>query len=146
LPPLRERREDLGLLLARILRATDGKDGPTLSPEAARALLSYGWPLNVRELAQCLSRAIVLADRGVIARSCLPDSVGRALGEPPRPATTPPLDAKAEEDAALRARLVAELTKQGGNVAEVARALGKARTQVHRWMKRFALDADRFRK
>src|SRR5207244_11071980 len=52
LPPLRERREDLGLLCAALLRrlAPDRCERLRLEPDAARALLHHAWPLNVREL------------------------------------------------------------------------------------------------
>ena len=49
-------------------------------------------------------------------------------------------------DERLRAQLEELLALHGGNVAEVARALGKARMQVHRWMKRFDIDPERFRR
>jgi transcriptional regulator with GAF, ATPase, and Fis domain len=48
-------------------------------------------------------------------------------------------------EARLRAQLESLLTEHGGNIAEVARALGKARMQVHRWLKRFAIDPERYR-
>src|SRR5712692_7672015 len=85
LPPLRERREDLGLLIAALLRklAGDAANGVTFAPEAARALLLHRWPLNVRELEKCLSGAIVLAREGVVELGHLPSSVRNA------PAGTP---------------------------------------------------------
>ena len=46
---------------------------------------------------------------------------------------------------ALRARLVELLAQHDGNVSAVARAMGKARMQIHRWMKRFGLEPDQFR-
>lgn len=52
LPPLRERREDLGLRIGLLLRRglPPGARAPSLTPRAARALLRHGWPRNVREL------------------------------------------------------------------------------------------------
>jgi DNA-binding NtrC family response regulator len=60
--PLRARREDLGLLLSALLRslAPDRAARLTLSPPLGRALLGYVWPLNIRELVQALSTALVL--------------------------------------------------------------------------------------
>jgi len=49
-------------------------------------------------------------------------------------------------DALLRAQLEGLLVEHEGNVAEVARALGKARMQVHRWLKRFVIDPERYRR
>jgi DNA-binding NtrC family response regulator len=62
-PPLRDRVEDLPLLLQAILPriVPDGGEGTTIAPAAVRALLNYGWPRNVRELHQALARAVILA-------------------------------------------------------------------------------------
>src|SRR3989454_2079321 len=64
LPPLRERREDLGLLAAALLQRHFPGRRVVLGSEAARALLVYPWPLNVRELERCLQAAVVLAGGG----------------------------------------------------------------------------------
>ncbi|HWB74655.1 MAG TPA: sigma 54-interacting transcriptional regulator, partial [Nannocystaceae bacterium] len=66
IPPLRERREDLGLIAAALLRRIAPDGDVRFDPEAARALCRYDWPLNVRELEQCLARAVVLARGGAI--------------------------------------------------------------------------------
>jgi two-component system response regulator PilR (NtrC family) len=74
-PPLRERREDVPRLTARILErlaADNGMDAPPrLQPEALKALLDYGFPGNVRELENILERAVALCDNGSIERSDL---------------------------------------------------------------------------
>jgi DNA-binding NtrC family response regulator len=147
--PLRERREDIGLLVAAILADVAGQPGRVrFGPDVARALACYSWPLNVRELRQCLARACALAgEDGVIERGHLPPAVAqlsqaplaRAPGEPETHAAPPGGDR-------LRAQLEALLAEHQGNVAEVARAMGKARMQVQRWMKRFAIDPNRFRR
>src|SRR5205085_98993 len=63
LPPLRERREDLGALVAELLARTAKAAAPSLriNARAARALLRYEWPGNVRELERALGLAVVLA-------------------------------------------------------------------------------------
>jgi sigma-54 dependent transcriptional regulator, acetoin dehydrogenase operon transcriptional activator AcoR len=74
-PPLRERREDLGLLTVALLqRLAPGRD-VRFEPDAARALCRYDWPLNVRELEQCLMSALVLARGGPIGLEHLPAAV-----------------------------------------------------------------------
>jgi DNA-binding NtrC family response regulator len=151
LSPLRQRREDLGLLVAEILRsiAPDRLGRVTLSPSVARAFLSHGWPHNVRELQQALSAALVLATDGAIASEHLPEEIVRPGGlrestAPPlwAPVTEPPRD---DEGDRLRHALIASLRAHQGNVAAVARAMGKAPMQIHRWMKRFAIDPNEFR-
>jgi MoxR-like ATPase len=140
LPPLRERREDFGLLAAAILERI-GAEGLTFSVEAARALLRYRWPLNVRELEKCLSAAAVLADGGQVELEHLPEAVIDS-SRLPRPAAEP----VEGPDADRRDELVKLLRERGGNVTAVARDLGKARTQVQRWLRRFHIDPLSFRR
>ncbi|TMB25214.1 MAG: FHA domain-containing protein, partial [Deltaproteobacteria bacterium] len=80
LPALRDRREDLGLLVAAILRkhAGDRAANISLTAEAARALLLHPWPRNVRELEKCLAGAVVLAGAGRIDLEHLPPDVRSA--------------------------------------------------------------------
>jgi DNA-binding NtrC family response regulator len=134
LPPLRQRREDLGLLLQALL--VDHPD-VRLSCAAVNALLEYDWPLNVRELASALTVATALARGGPIKLAHLPAPVRG--GEPES------TDRLAPEDAQLRDQLVALLTAHAGNVSAVARATGKARAQIHRWLRRFGLEPESYR-
>ncbi|MGZ6142063.1 MAG: sigma 54-interacting transcriptional regulator [Myxococcales bacterium] len=137
LPPLRERREDLGLLVAAILRK-EGSEA-SLSVDAARALLAFGWPGNVRELQKSLQSATVLSRGATVGVEHLPPPV-RAPA--PRPASAPLL----AEDQQRKDGLAAMLRQHGGNVTAVARAMGKARTQVQRWLRRYGLDPLSFRR
>jgi transcriptional regulator with AAA-type ATPase domain len=137
LPPLRERREDLGLLLGALLRRLAPDRVAPIHPRAVRALLRHSFPGNVRELEQCLGTALVLAGTGPLDLEHLPAAVQRAMAEP---------DAEGDaEDTARRAEIVALLQAHDGNIAAVARATGKARMQVQRWLKRYAIDAESFR-
>ena len=146
LPALRDRREDLGLLVAAILRkhAGDRAANISLTAEAARALLLHPWPRNVRELEKCLAGAVVLAGAGRIDLEHLPPDVRSASeGRPaPQPPGEPALD---EQERKLYDDLVAQLQAHHGNVTETAHAMGKARTQVQRWMRRYGLDPVSFR-
>ena len=150
LPPLRDRLEDLGLLIGAVL-LQQGGNWPNLRirSDAARALFSHGWPLNVRELGQCLAAALVLSEEGVISLAHLPEPVQRSLGSvpPPQPGGRPSQPpTRSAEDEATHAALVAALQASEGNVSETARRLGKARQQVQRWLRRFSIDPERFRK
>lgn len=147
IPPLRERPMDLGLLIASALNdigpASEGS--VTLRVAAGRALLRYPWPFNVRELRQCLTLGATLAKEGVIEPSHLPPRVASfsEVTGTPAPSTE---QALSEEDARLKQELVARLQSYRGNVSDVARSFGRARTQIHRWMARFDVDAGSFRK
>jgi transcriptional regulator with GAF, ATPase, and Fis domain len=142
LPPLRERRADFGTIVASLLRAPGFRE-----PERARfdadammAMLRYEWPMNIRELKQCLLTSTVLADHGAVKLGDLPAHIARAADEP-----WDDDDASAGSDDALRQELVARLREARGNVTHVARAMGKARQQIQKWVRRLGLDPAAFR-
>jgi transcriptional regulator of acetoin/glycerol metabolism len=141
LTPLRARMGDLPLLLGALLPRIAPREGTdtTFTPAAVRAILRHRWPLNVRELQQALARAVVLAQGERIDESHLPPEV--VSGTKPTPPRSPGDEESSEE--ALRHQLRSLLDLHEGNVSEVARSMGKARMQIHRWMKRFELEAKR---
>src|SRR5262249_30221202 len=106
------------------------------APEAGRALLAYGWPRNVRELDQALGAALALASDGVIELEHLPAAVRTAEADVS-------LEAAPDD---RRNALRAALAKHGGNIAAVGRELGVARMQVHRWIARYGIDLDSYRR
>ncbi|WP_437676969.1 sigma 54-interacting transcriptional regulator [Sorangium sp. So ce131] len=152
LPPLRDRREDLGLLLGALLERAAPERAAHLEIHAgaARAMLMYRWPANVRELAQCATTAVVLAQRGAIEPGHLPEAVARAAegeGEGGRDQEEGAAEGDLRpEDGARREELVALLGQHRGNVTAVARAMGKARMQIQRWLKRYRIDPEQFRR
>jgi transcriptional regulator of acetoin/glycerol metabolism len=135
LPALRERREDLGLLIAGLLTKL-GVPQLGFSPEAVRALFAHHWPKNIRELERALQVGAALAQSTSLELDHLPPQVAAAL------APSPPLSA---DDEALRQQVVAALELHRGNLSGAARAMGKARVQLQRWVKRFGLNPDRYR-
>ncbi len=139
-PTLNERRSDLGLLIGALHTRMFPEEHPGFDIDAARLLLRYPWPLNVRELEQALATAHVLAGREPIRAEHLPDSVrtGRPPGAP-RPVVL------SETDQQVRDQVVAALREHQGNVSAVARALDKDRKQIQRWIKRFGLDPGSYR-
>jgi transcriptional regulator with GAF, ATPase, and Fis domain len=157
LPPLRDRREDLGLLFGSLLARHVGEVGehPGIDPVAARALYRYPWPRNVRELDSALATALVLAAGKTLTLEHLPGEIRAALDA--RPAQPPPAPVSpaatsgggeiglSAEDRALRDELVSHLRHHAGNVSAVARAMGKDRKQIQRWVKRFGLTPESFR-
>lgn len=75
IPPLRERREDIEPLACYILHKIAGANSPELSPQAVDALTNYSWTGNVRQLRNCLERAVLLSDNGKITTKELPPEV-----------------------------------------------------------------------
>ncbi|MBX3162321.1 MAG: sigma 54-interacting transcriptional regulator [Deltaproteobacteria bacterium] len=139
-PPLSERRTDLGILIGALHTRVFPAEHPGFDIDAARLLLRYPWPLNVRELEQALATAQVLAGAEPVRAEHLPDSVrtGRPPGAP-RPVVL------SENDQKVRDQVVAALREHQGNVSAVARALDKDRKQIQRWIKRFGLDPGSYR-
>jgi transcriptional regulator of acetoin/glycerol metabolism len=134
-PPLRERIQDLGLLAAALLERHAGAEAEAfrLTADACCALVTRRWPLNVRELERVLQAAVELARAS--------KEIGvEHLGVEPRLVVTAEV-APGELEAELR-RL---LRLRAGNVSAVARELGKARMQIHRWMAQFGIQPAEFR-
>jgi transcriptional regulator of acetoin/glycerol metabolism len=138
MPPLRDRREDLGMLIAAILpRICDQPERITLRPAAARALVTYRWPLNIRELEQTLRAAVALSEDGTLGLEHLPAAI-RARDVTAERALAP-------HELALRQRLIQLLRESHGNVAAVGRALSRAPIQIRRWCERLQIDLASFR-
>ena len=160
LPPLRARREDLGILVASLLRKLSpaGASELAFSSDAARALLLHDWPLNIRELEKWLTMASVLAKGGRIELAHLPRpapvplAVGPDLRVQPVPAAAAAdpgqsrIDTLSADDAARRVELLALFREHAGNISAVARVMGKGRTQIQRWIQRYGILVDEFKK
>ncbi|HLM61255.1 MAG TPA: sigma-54 dependent transcriptional regulator, partial [Pyrinomonadaceae bacterium] len=82
IPPLRQRREDIEPLARYILNKIAGVNAPELAPQAIDALSSFSWTGNVRQLRNCLERAILLADNGRITTKELPPEIVYRRDEP----------------------------------------------------------------
>ncbi|MBL4635512.1 MAG: sigma 54-interacting transcriptional regulator [Kofleriaceae bacterium] len=143
--PLRERSAELGSILAAILQNSQRADmsSLTIEPDAARALLLYRWPRNIRELEKHLVSALVLAEGSAIGLSHLrlpnPRIAEEVLSEERAQSEL------SASDTILRARLLELLVSESGNVTHVAKALSKSRQQVQRWCKRFEIDLKQYR-
>jgi DNA-binding NtrC family response regulator len=141
LPPLRERGLDVLLLaqhfILRFARASD-KHVLGMTTGAARALLAYGFPGNVRELQNWIEAAVALTHHDHITENDLLSNV-RVL---------PPSEHKVDEDAlsswdTLEARHIARILEEAhGNKAEAARLLGIDRKTLYRKLRRYGCDAD----
>ena len=149
IPLLRERREDILLLMVHAL----GASTPRLTPALAEALLLHTWPFNVRELLALASQIRIRAGIAVGgARSVLDlDLVADRLLRPEVEIDEAP--ARGEERVEVddkepppdRAALSALLVTHRGVVADVARAMRRSRKQVYRWIADHELDVASFR-
>ncbi len=127
LPPLRERMEDLPLLVEHFLQKFGDKlekPGLVCSQEVMRALLDYPWPGNVRELENCLERAVVLCDGEQVKLDCLPDALrSRSSKTPPSMLQLDTYSIKIAEERLERDLIQRALKKTNGNRTHAARLL-----------------------
>jgi PAS domain S-box-containing protein len=142
LPPLRERREDIPLLLEafinRILLKAD-KPISGMSREALDLLFSYDWPGNVRELINVIEYSFVLCHEGEIMPNHLP---ARVTGK--QPSVAPRRRAvKTQNDEAERKRILEALAATGGNQSKAAEILGISRVTLWKRLKAFDIQVDR---
>ena len=140
LPPLRQRREDIPLLIDAFLsRGADAINGPKrLSDDALSAMMAYEWPGNVRELENALERATVLSKGEIIDLGALPARVTERRTEPlvtdRRPVANPTLDA------IERAYILWVLQSEGGNKSRAAEVLGIDPSTLYRKLSRYGVE------
>ncbi|HKI50255.1 MAG TPA: sigma 54-interacting transcriptional regulator [Desulfobacteria bacterium] len=141
LPPLRERIEDMPLLVEAFMSRLNIKTQKSLkgiSPDVMRDFMTYEWPGNIRELKSILEYAFVVTDSGVIGKENLPANFtggdGTAIPENKPPAARGDL-ARLDQKAAL----LEALCLSRGNKTEAARLLGVHRMTVWNRMKKFGI-------
>ena len=128
LPPLRERRTDIPLLVEHFLRKSS-QDGRRreVAPQALESLIAYHWPGNVRELESVIERAVLLGEGDVILPEDLPAAVrARTVSQRAVLGLEIP-DSGVELEEIERALIAKALEKSGGNVTRAARLLGLSR-------------------
>lgn len=137
IPPLRERRQDIPLLVAHFLDRLGRDTGieKAISDEALKTLLNYDWPGNVHELENCLERASALSSGNKLQVRDLPSEVYSAPLEPlgtSRPNGIVPI-AELEKQTILGA-----LAQVNGDKLLAARLLGIGKTTLYRKLKEYA--------
>ncbi|HET9597935.1 MAG TPA: sigma-54 dependent transcriptional regulator [Anaeromyxobacteraceae bacterium] len=156
LPPLRDRREDIPLLVQHFIAKYDqrlGKKVERVDDEAMAMLLAYAWPGNIRELENLMERSVLFADGPIIHGASLPDALRERAPGPAVPiAAVGPLGAIAAPSGASMKEIVrqaqAELEKEligraleetGGNVTRAAKRLQISRKSLQVKMKELGL-------
>lgn len=138
LPPLRERQEDIPLLVDHFIREFSQKNGKRIrgiSPEVRRLLFRHSWPGNVRELKACIETMVVSAQGEVLTLEDAPEWILESTQD--FSLRIPPgYSWKEYEEAIIRSTL--ELTK--GNRAEAAKTLGIGERTLYRRIKEFGLE------
>jgi transcriptional regulator with GAF, ATPase, and Fis domain len=166
LPPLRDRRDDIALLVEHIVKKFNErlkKSATGVSPEALERLTAYHWPGNIRELENVLERTLLFAEGSEIGVGDLPGELGQggAPGVPTGTTVPPPLGSlapsaaqspptmsgpqslkdlvRAETDRVEREIIVRALAETGGNVTQAAKLLKISRKSLQMKMKEFGL-------
>ena len=153
-PPLRERKEDIPLLVRHFLAelaAEHRKVPPRMSDPAMAALGGYAWPGNVRELRNIIERLIIMVPRTRIEKSDLPKEIGGDAGGPHVRGSE--LEALAESSIVGTLKegrerfekifIARKLAECGNNVSRTAEALGVERSHLHRKLKAYGLTPER---
>jgi two-component system response regulator AtoC len=137
-PPLRERREDIPLLvdhLARRAAAQCGKRIGGVSESALAMLTAYHWPGNIRELAHVLERGVALAQHDVLGPEDLPAELHERA-----PVAAEAVMAGRPTLAELKRRYIQRvLVESGGNVSRAAAVLGVDRRSLYRMLQRYGM-------
>ena len=149
-PPLRERIEDIPLLVAHFLRGySPGNRVTAVSDEAMTVLNRHGWPGNVRELQHVIERGVALATASEIGVVDLPENMGENTARGGRLASDklhmPFKDAKDSVVEDFERHYIGHLLRNhGGNISRAAESSGIDRRSLHRLLAKHEIDASSF--
>jgi PAS domain S-box-containing protein len=158
LPPLRERAQDIPLLVSSFIRKhqkNSGKRITGLTRSAMELFIAYPWPGNVRELKSVLDYAFILAEEGMISTDHLPPHMmdrPANFASVPVPAEVPEKPdvprqmtyfKDVKEDPVQKRELIDALRRTNGNQSQAARLLGINRVTVWNRMKKYGIDLTR---
>jgi DNA-binding NtrC family response regulator len=135
IPPLRERKEDIPLLVNSFLAEFDAENGKRVrgvTPETMAAMQAYDWPGNIRELRNCIEGMVVLSRGDMIRPSELPGKMREGIPHIPETSqgTLKEAELKMIEEA---------LAKTNGRKSDAAKLLGISRRTLHRKIKQYGL-------
>jgi transcriptional regulator with GAF, ATPase, and Fis domain len=139
LPPLRQRREDIPLLVEHFINVAASQlvcSKPTLSNEAMALLAGYDWPGNIRELQNVMERAVLLVDGDTVSAAHLPREI---VGDYP-------LATEAQAESSLwgyeKAMIIKALRESAWNQSKAARSLGISRDNLRYRVKKYGIEKD----
>ena len=139
-PPLRERKEDIPLLMSHFLEMYTKRNNRQItgfSSRAKSALLSYQWPGNIRELGNCIESAVVISTSTVIDIEDLPSAIRTAGGT-----EKIIIPVGTTMDQVERSVILATLASCNGNKSKTADTLKIARKTLHRKLQDYAIESE----
>src|SRR5438132_1746821 len=137
LPPLRDRKSDIPILVTAFLEKFSDPQGPvrTISEDAMRRLIAYDWPGNVRELENAIERAVALGSGPVLRVADLPSNLHYPTTE-----RVPEKDEILPLEELERRAILRTLRETGGDKLSAARMLGIGKTTLYRKLKQYHMD------
>jgi DNA-binding NtrC family response regulator len=127
LPPLRERRTDIPLLVEHFVKKYGGEKARSIGPDALKVLVDYDWPGNVRELEAVVERSLLLAEGTVVEPDDLPPNVRANVSLTRGPLGFEIPETGIDLEALEKSLVLKALDKAQGNVTRAARLLGLTR-------------------
>ena len=135
-PPLRDRAEDVPMLVQHFVDKHAGKGKARVTAAAMDRLLAYAWPGNVRQLENEVRRALLLSDGVIDVDQLSPEIAGEGGGAP----RATGLDLRARIDQLERDLVAEAMDRTGGNQTHAAKLLGVSRFGLQKMMKRLGID------
>jgi len=147
-PPLRERKDDIPLLIGHFLELfcrREGRERKVMVPEAVELLKNYEWPGNVRELKNIIERLVIMTPGGTIAVNHIPGNI--SAGETPREMVVGKTGIIPEYSTLREAReefekefIIQKLEENDWNISKTAEAIELERSNLHRKIKSYRID------
>ncbi len=137
LPPLRERKSDIQLMVISFLEKFSDPHGPprTISDDAMRRLIAYDWPGNVRELENAIERAVAMGSGPIVHVGDLPSNLHYPSSE-----RVPDKDELLPMEELERRAILRTLRETGGDKLAAARMLGIGKTTLYRKLKQYQVE------
>lgn len=140
LPALKERREDIPTLINHFLHTRQiGKVPFSVDPQALSVLCGYDWPGNIRELANVMERAQILAEGNVITVDDLPENLIQVSKPTPTSLVASPVASPDDLEVVERKHVEEVLRRCGNNKVQASRALGISRRTLYRLIEKYGL-------
>lgn len=139
-PPLRERKDDIPLLVASFLAefaVENGKNIKGIDSQAKSAIYNYNWPGNIRELRNCIESAVVMCSGEEIKLEDLPPTVSKSAGD-----QSINIPANATLDEAEKIIILQTLAANKNNKSKTADLLGIGRKTLHRKLEEYGINSD----
>jgi DNA-binding NtrC family response regulator len=140
IPPLRERRDDIPLLVDHFLKGCDRGGRKTITPEALELLIRYDWPGNVRELENIIERMVILQESDTLGVEDLPAKIRKPWSQDESLTLDSPLLSLEEVE---RRHLMRVLNETGWQKRKAAHVLGINASTLYRKLQRFGFEKEK---